>query len=96
MNQAFNRDCMDAMKEFPDRFFDLAVVDPPYGIGITGTPGGVINNTSPSAAFIGGGTARIGGAKPFGSKDENRGGLLRASQKLPRLQRPKAARCLIF
>jgi site-specific DNA-methyltransferase (adenine-specific) len=30
---AFNRDCMEAMKEFPDGFFDLAVVDPPYGIG---------------------------------------------------------------
>lgn len=27
------RDCMDAMKEFPDKFFDLAIVDPPYGIG---------------------------------------------------------------
>ena len=31
---AFNRDCMEAMKEFPDKFFDLAVVDPPYGIDI--------------------------------------------------------------
>jgi len=27
-----NRDCMQAMAEFPDKFFDLAVVDPPYGI----------------------------------------------------------------
>lgn len=26
-------DCMDAMRGFPDGFFDLAVVDPPYGIG---------------------------------------------------------------
>lgn len=33
---AENRDCMDAMKEFPDKFFDLAVVDPPYGINIKG------------------------------------------------------------
>ena len=24
-------DCMEAMKHFPDKFFDLAVVDPPYG-----------------------------------------------------------------
>ena len=24
---------MAAMKEFPDKFFDLAVVDPPYGDG---------------------------------------------------------------
>ena len=22
---------MEAMKEFPDKFFDLAIVDPPYG-----------------------------------------------------------------
>ena len=28
---AFNMDCMEAMKQFPDKFFDLAVVDPPYG-----------------------------------------------------------------
>lgn len=30
---AQNRDCMEAMREFPDKYFDLAVVDPPYGIG---------------------------------------------------------------
>jgi len=27
-----NADCMDIMKEYPDAYFDLAVVDPPYGI----------------------------------------------------------------
>lgn len=27
-------DCMDGMKEFPDKYFDIAVVDPPYGINI--------------------------------------------------------------
>lgn len=26
-------DCMDLMAEFPDKHFDLAIVDPPYGIG---------------------------------------------------------------
>lgn len=25
-------DCMQGMKEFPDKYFDLAIVDPPYGI----------------------------------------------------------------
>lgn len=25
-----NRDCMEAMAEFPDKFFELAIVDPPY------------------------------------------------------------------
>jgi site-specific DNA-methyltransferase (adenine-specific) len=27
-------DCMEGMKEFPDGYFDLAVVDPQYGIGV--------------------------------------------------------------
>lgn len=27
-------DCMEAMKEFPDKYFELAIVDPPYGINI--------------------------------------------------------------
>jgi len=28
-----NMDCMEGMKEYPDKYFDLAIVDPPYGIG---------------------------------------------------------------
>lgn len=32
MNIAYNADCMEALKEYPDKYFDLAVVDPPYGI----------------------------------------------------------------
>ncbi len=27
----YNMDCLDGMKQFPDKFFDLAIVDPPYG-----------------------------------------------------------------
>ena len=27
-------DCMDLMRDTPDGFFDLAIVDPPYGIGM--------------------------------------------------------------
>jgi len=30
----FNADCMDIMKDVPDKYFDLAIVDPPYGIGL--------------------------------------------------------------
>lgn len=26
-------DCLDGMREFPNNYFDLAIVDPPYGIG---------------------------------------------------------------
>lgn len=29
----YNMDCMEGMKLFPDKFFDLAIVDPPYGNG---------------------------------------------------------------
>lgn len=32
----YNLDCMDGMKEFPDKYFDLAIVDVPYGIGENG------------------------------------------------------------
>lgn len=28
----YNMDCMDGMREFPDKYFELAIVDPPYGI----------------------------------------------------------------
>lgn len=28
-----NMDCMELMDEYPDNWFDLAIVDPPYGIG---------------------------------------------------------------
>jgi len=31
----FNEDCMAVMKRYPDKWFDLAVVDPPYGIGFS-------------------------------------------------------------
>lgn len=33
MNLAYNVDCMKAMGEIPDKYFDLAVVDPPYFSG---------------------------------------------------------------
>ena len=32
MNVAYNADCLSAMREMPDKAFDLAVVDPPYGV----------------------------------------------------------------
>lgn len=32
----YNMDCMEGMKQFQDKFFDLAIVDPPYGIGMDG------------------------------------------------------------
>ncbi len=31
--RVFNMDCMEFMKDIPDNFYELAVVDPPYGTG---------------------------------------------------------------
>lgn len=31
----FNEDCMEVMARYPDKYFDLSVVDPPYGIGFS-------------------------------------------------------------
>lgn len=38
MNVAYNMDCLPAMRETPDNFYDLAVCDPPYGDGMGGNP----------------------------------------------------------
>jgi len=38
MIQITNEDNMDLMRKFPDNYFDLAIVDPPYGIGISSNP----------------------------------------------------------
>ncbi len=35
----FNSDCVEGMKRFTDKYFDLAVVDPPYGIGVNHSMG---------------------------------------------------------
>ena len=50
---AFNIDCMEAMRRFPEKYFDLACVDPPYGIGVltmTYTKDGHIRPSRNSAA----------------------------------------------
>lgn len=39
----YNMDCMDGMKEFPDGYFELAIVDPPYGDASKNKGGGYWN-----------------------------------------------------
>lgn len=64
-NIAINADCMDIMRQYPDKYFDLAVVDPPYGSGgghlstVHDTEGGLIDTLT-----------RTGGtwAKKYGKK----------------------------
>lgn len=31
-----NEDCIDLMKRYPDKYFELAIIDPPYGINESG------------------------------------------------------------
>lgn len=50
-------DCMNALKQFPDKFFDLSITDPPYGINVANHELGKI---------VGG-----GGYRPFGGKAKN-------------------------
>lgn len=42
MINIYNRDCLEAMREMSDNQFDLAIVDPPYGISM-----GKTTNTQP-------------------------------------------------
>ena len=47
-------DCMELMERYPDKYFDLAIIDPPYGIGMDG------NNSS---------TGKHGGRKAHAKKN---------------------------
>lgn len=38
LNKIYNEDCLEAMQQIPDKYFDLCIVDPPYGIGISSNP----------------------------------------------------------
>ena len=40
----YNEDCVEGLKRFDDNYFDLAIVDPPYGIGASSVK--FINGTS--------------------------------------------------
>lgn len=59
LSEVFNRDCMEALREYPDDFFDLACVDPPYGISVT-----VRHKAKPGDGRV----QLVGSARPFGGK----------------------------
>ena len=40
LNKIYCEDSYEAIKKIPDNYFDLAIVDPPYGIGVDGGIGG--------------------------------------------------------
>ena len=35
LSTVYLMDCIEGMRQFPDKIFDLAVIDPPYGIGVS-------------------------------------------------------------
>lgn len=41
LNKLYCMDCIEGMKQFPDKYFELAVCDPPYGGGIFEAGGGI-------------------------------------------------------
>jgi site-specific DNA-methyltransferase (adenine-specific) len=51
-SEVYNMDCIEGMKQYPDNHFDLAIVDPPYGIdgaveiGFGDTKSGRVNRPS--------------------------------------------------
>ena len=55
----YNEDCLPRMKEYPDKFFSLAITDPPYGICLNrqrmGAGGGKAGHKNRSSMRVGGG-----------------------------------------
>ena len=44
INRIINADCLDILKQLPDKCVDLVLTDPPYGIGIDGQKESVCKN----------------------------------------------------
>lgn len=40
LSTVYLMDCIEGMKHYPDKYFDLAICDPPYGIGLVKTENG--------------------------------------------------------
>lgn len=47
----YNKDCMEVMKSYQDKYFDLALVDPPYGLGNRLSDGGGKLKNTPMATL---------------------------------------------
>lgn len=47
----YNADCINIMKDYKDNYFDLAIVDPPYGIGADTKNNKAIKQSKHSATF---------------------------------------------
>jgi site-specific DNA-methyltransferase (adenine-specific) len=50
ISEVTNEDCMEGMSRYPDKYFDLAIVDPPYGIDLANMNMGLGNTPKASKA----------------------------------------------
>ena len=75
----YNMDCLEGMKQFPDNYFELAIVDPPYG-----DAGGGSAVKKDSENDSNGTVSRTGGtwAAKFGKKSQR--GTLRRKRNISR------------
>jgi site-specific DNA-methyltransferase (adenine-specific) len=58
--RSFNMDCIKFMQTLPDKIYDLAIVDPPYGIGESGKTNHSRNKLAKAKKY-----------KPFEGEDKN-------------------------
>lgn len=56
-SEVFLQDCVVGMKQYPDKYFDLAIVDPPYGINATNMQMGSAPNRNEPGQYKGVSTA---------------------------------------
>lgn len=54
ISEVFNEDCMAGMARYPDGYFGLAIIDPPYGIGEDGSKNHTRSGIRIGAKFKGG------------------------------------------
>lgn len=61
VSEVFNCDCMDYMRTIPDKYFDLAIVDPPYGLNAPKMEmgGGYSNGAYSSRKRLNGGSGKL-------------------------------------
>ncbi len=77
-SEVHNLDCMKGMKDYPDNYFDLAVVDPPYGISAENMQMGSAPSRKGNGQYPGISTAvkikkkKLGGKGSGGGKLKNR------------------------
>jgi len=57
VSEVFNEDCLEGMLRYPNKFFDLAILDPPYGRGEHGgkNRGSLVKQINGNRTFVDGG-----------------------------------------